>query len=512
MLFNSFEFLFAFLPITAIIYFLIGNFGHNRAAIAWLVSASLFFYGWWNPAYLGLILASIFFNYGVGLALSYRSKSSSLRLKLVLSAGVIINLAALGYFKYAGFFIENYNTYAGTTYNVDKIILPLAISFFTFQQIAFLVDSYRGETKEYNFLHYVLFVTFFPQLIAGPIVHHKEMLPQFAAKRTYRLSYDKLAAGLSILFIGLFKKIVIADGIAIYSDPVFYAADAGEAIWFLEAWAGALGYTVQLYFDFSGYVDMAIGSALIFGIVLPINFDSPYKSRNIIEFWRRWHITLSRFLRDYLYIPLGGNRHGNLRRYINMMITMILGGLWHGASWTFIFWGALHGSYLVIANAWGALKKRTILSRVPGNRITAFSGWGITFVAVVIGWVFFRAETFSGALSITGSMFGQGMASIPDSFSGRIGGLEAMLINHGAQFDGKMIVDLKQWIRGMPLIILGILIATLMPNTNQLFSDSKGKPLLRWYPNAAWLLFTFFLFAIALLNLFKVSPFLYFNF
>jgi D-alanyl-lipoteichoic acid acyltransferase DltB (MBOAT superfamily) len=512
MIFNSYEFLFVFLPITAIIYFLIGSFGHHRAAIAWLVSASLFFYSWWNPAYLGLLLVSIFFNYGMGLALGYWSDSLPRRSKLILTVGVLVNLSVLAYFKYANFFVDNFNVLASTNYNINNIILPLALSFFTFQQIAFLVDSYQGQTKEYNFLHYTLFVTFFPQLIAGPIVHHKEMLPQFAAEKTFRFAYSNLAIGLSILFIGLFKKVVIADGLAIYSNPIFQAVDAGETVWFLEAWGGVLAYTMQLYFDFSGYVDMAVGVARIFGIVLPINFYSPYKSRNIIEFWRRWHITLSRFLRDYLYIPLGGSRLGNFRRYLNLMITMILGGLWHGASWTFVFWGILHGAYLIVAHIWGALKQRTVLSHIPGNCVTTFISWFITFLAVVVGWVFFRSETFGGAISIIEAMFGKGFSSLPDKISGRIGGLEVFLLNNEFQFDGKMIIDLSLWLRGTPLIILSIATATLLPNTSQLFSGGEGEGLLHWRASGIWLLFSFSLFAIALLNLFKISPFLYFNF
>jgi D-alanyl-lipoteichoic acid acyltransferase DltB (MBOAT superfamily) len=279
---------------------MIGARGHHRVAISWLVAASLFFYGWWNPAYLGLILGSMLFNYAVGVTLL--NNNSALK-KGTLVFGISINLALLAYFKYANFFVDNINLALDTTYHLEHIFLPLAISFFTFQQVAYLVDAYKGETREHNFLHYCLFVTFFPQLIAGPIVHHKEMLPQFAKANTYILNHKNLAIGLTIFILGLFKKVVFADSIAGYATPVFDAAEVGVILTVAEAWMGALAYTMQLYFDFSGYSDMAIGLGYMFGIKLPLNFNSPYQSLNIIDFWRRWHMTLSRFLRDYLYIP-----------------------------------------------------------------------------------------------------------------------------------------------------------------------------------------------------------------
>jgi|SaaInlStandDraft_6_1057023.scaffolds.fasta_scaffold27026_2 alginate O-acetyltransferase complex protein AlgI len=330
MLFNSYIFIFLFLPIVLLGFHLIGKQGHHRVAIAWLVGVSLFFYGWWNPAYLGLMLVSILFNYGVGVSLGRTPRKLSK--KPVLIFGVVVNLALLGYFKYANFFVDSLNSITGTNIVLLQVILPLAISFFTFQQIAYLIDAWRGETKEYNFLHYCLFVTFFPQLIAGPIVHHKEMLPQFAKDVVYKLRSKHIAIGLTVFSIGLFKKVVLADGVSVYATPMFDAAEAGVLLTFFEAWGGALAYSFQLYFDFSGYSDMAIGLARMFGIRLPLNFNSPYKATSIIDFWRRWHITLSRFLRDYLYIPLGGSRcRGEPRRFINVMVTMVLGGLWHGA-------------------------------------------------------------------------------------------------------------------------------------------------------------------------------------
>jgi len=404
MLFNSYEFIFFFLPTVLFVFFAIGKRGHFSTAMAWLVVASLFFYAWWNPAYLGLILTSILFNYAIGKALSQHVQQPHI-MRIILCLGISINLGILGYYKYANFFIDTTNQIFHTHMDVGSVLLPLAISFFTFQQIAYLIDASRGEVKEYNFLHYCLFVTFFPQLIAGPIVHHKEMMPQFAKRSIYSMKYSNLAIGLSIFSIGLFKKVILADGIATYASPVFNSAAAGVAPSFADAWVGALAYTLQLYFDFSGYCDMAIGISRMFGIRLPLNFHSPYKANNIIDFWRRWHMTLSRFLRDYLYFPLGGNRKGTTRRYINLMITMVLGGLWHGAGWTFILWGALHGFFLMVNHAWHGVRRAfqhdLSKSSCTGRLISRL----ITFLAVVIAWVFFRAEDLASAVLIIQSMF-----------------------------------------------------------------------------------------------------------
>ena len=301
----------------------------------------------------------------------------------------------LGYYKYFNFAVDQFNWLLGTDYHIGKILLPLAISFFTFQQIAYLVDSYRAEIEEHSFMHYCLFVTFFPQLIAGPIVHHKEMLPQFAKPETFRFSAFHVAVGLTLFSVGLFKKVVLAAGVAVYATPFFNAVDAGQPLTGFEAWLGALSYTLQLYFDFSGYSDMALGLARLFGIRLPENFNSPYKATSIVDFWRRWHITLSRFLRDYLYIPLGGNRKGPKRRYVNLFLTMLLGGMWHGAGWNFMIWGALHGTYLVINHAWSTARSQWIAAPI-GRAETVFY-WLVTMLAVIVSWVYFRAETLAGA-------------------------------------------------------------------------------------------------------------------
>ncbi len=334
MLFNSSIFIFAFLPITFFIYFYLNKKRLTEASKAFLVFASLFFYSWWNIAYLPIILISMLFNYVIGVSLSKNNEHTKISKKSLLTFGIIANVALLGYFKYADFLIENINLATNGHIPLLHLALPLAISFFTFQQIAYLVDSYRGETKEYDFLNYANFVTFFPQLIAGPIVHHAEMMPQFAKTKNKVKNYNNIALGLFIFSIRLFKKVVIADSFAVWATAGF---DTAATLNLFEAWATSLSYTFQLYFDFSGYTDMAIGAALLFNIKLPINFNSPYKATSIQDFWRRWHITLSRFLRDYVYIPLGGNRKSNFRTYTNLMGTFIIGGIWHGAGWTFVF-------------------------------------------------------------------------------------------------------------------------------------------------------------------------------
>ena len=314
MLFNSYPFIFIFLPLVTFIFFQISRYS-NIFASAWLVSASLFFYGWWNPNYLILLLSSIIVNYSLGVWLIrvLRNSGKCTKSKSILIIGLVFDLSLLGYYKYTNFFINNLNVLTGLDWKVNNIILPLGISFFTFTQIAFLVDAYRGEVKGYNFIHYLLFITYFPHLIAGPIIHHKEMIPQFENSTTYKFNNQNLAVGLTVFFMGLFKKTVLADGIAPHAVVVYSIADSGQILTFLEAWLGGFCYAFQLYFDFSGYSDMAIGSSLMLGIRLPLNFHSPYKAVNIFEFWRRWHMTLSRFLREYIYTPLshGKKNHGN---------------------------------------------------------------------------------------------------------------------------------------------------------------------------------------------------------
>jgi D-alanyl-lipoteichoic acid acyltransferase DltB (MBOAT superfamily) len=417
MLFNSTEFIFAFVPVTVIIFFLLTRNWTARAGIAWLSLASLFFYGWWDIRYIPLLCASIVANFLVSRWILHSRLLSARFPRGFLVVGLAMNLMLLGFFKYTNFFISNLNETTGLGLFNPQIVLPLGISFFTFTQIAYLVDVSRGEAKEYNFLNYVLFVTFFPHLIAGPIIHHKEMMPQFANPGVGWVSSAVFSSGLVFFLIGLAKKTVLADSLSAFARPVFEGAAAGVEVTLFEAWTGLLAYTFQIYFDFSGYSDMAVGGALLFGIKLPLNFNSPYKAESIIEFWRRWHMTLSRFLRDYIYVPLGGNRKGRVRRYVNLLLTMLLGGLWHGAGWTYVIWGALHGCYLLVNHAWHAiLSERGYDSRSQRSRLFHLASLLLTFLAVSIAWVFFRSDNVATALVILKGMIGLNGIVLPSQF------------------------------------------------------------------------------------------------
>jgi alginate O-acetyltransferase complex protein AlgI len=394
MLFNSCQFIFLFLPIVLAGYFVLGRLG-NLAPVIWLALASLVFYAASNWQFVPLLLASVAFNYLIGWLLIARQLRPVSHFA-VLTIGVAGDLLVLGFFKYAGFVAANLNALFSTGLAVD-ILLPVGISFYTFTQIAFLVDAYRGNVARYALPHYALFVTYFPHLIAGPILHHKDMIPQFEDAKARRPDAHLILCGLIIFAIGLFKKTCLADGI----QPLVALAFGADTPSFDRAWIGALAYTFQLYFDFSGYSDMAIGISLMFGIFLPLNFNSPYKAVSIIDFWRRWHMTLSQFLRDYLYIPLGGSRRGKTLRYVNLMVTMALGGLWHGAAWTFVAWGVLHGLYLCINHAWNNFGP-AVAPRF--RRLTDGSAFILTFLSVVVAWVLFRADSLPAALDVLSRM------------------------------------------------------------------------------------------------------------
>lgn len=519
MIFSTFEFIFLFLPLAVIGYYLAGR-RSNEVAIVWLVACSLFFYSWWDVRYLPLILGSMTFNFIVGKALSENRLMRNIRSRTILIFGISANLLLLGIFKYLDFFLSNINFATGTQLELVGLVLPLAISFFTFQQIAYLVDSYRGEAKEYSFSHYALFVTFFPQLIAGPIVHHKEMLPQFSKSCPQRRRTTNLVTGITVFLIGWFKKSVIADGIAPYSNIIFEAALTGNPVSFFDAWGGALAYTFQLYFDFSGYADMAIGAALCFNIRLPINFYSPYKALSIVDFWRRWHITLSRFLRDYIYIPLGGNRRGKVRRYSNLLITMLLGGIWHGAGWTFIFWGVLHGTYLVINSGWSSLvEKSDKLQAVVKTFAYKITAWLLTFLCVVIGWVYFRAESFDAANNILLGMSGVHGVIVPESFARAIPSLYSLGDYFGVEFKSGIGAD---FVMNYLWVACGLFISLVMPNTQQLlrlrwinhkpFEASSWSLSILWRPSLVWAMVMSIVATFATLSLTQVSEFLYFQF
>jgi D-alanyl-lipoteichoic acid acyltransferase DltB (MBOAT superfamily) len=522
MLFNSYIFIFAFLPITLFFYYLLTEYKQYRFAIAWLTIASLFFYGWWNPKFLILLLTSIIINYAIGFTL-WRRAQNKLSTKIPLMVGVGINLALIAYYKYAFFLITNLNYFAGVQVNADQIILPLAISFFTFQQIGFLIDASRGEVKEYRFIDYCLFISFFPQLIAGPIVQHKQLIPQFEQNALSPVKSENISIGLTIFFIGLFKKIALADSVSVYANVVFNALGQGVELSFWEAWAGALAYSLQLYFDFSGYSDMAVGVGYLFGIKLPINFNSPYKAVNIIEFWRRWHITLSTFLRDYLYISLGGNRKGNIKRYSNLFITMLLGGLWHGANWTFVLWGALHGSYLIINHFWRWLCGANPFFAIFRGKWFKPISHIITMIAIITAWVPFRAQTVTQAGNMLNSMFSINAITMPNRLKERFIWLNDITANLGIQYKGLFPNNLVDWRMGIALILILLLIAMGMPNTNQFmhkyfpyngtdnFKAVKNNILL-WQPSVtwAWGMALFILVTIMLIS--EKSEFLYFQF
>jgi len=470
MLFNSPEFVFLFLPTAVIVYFLLNRMRLLYAGMVWLTLASFFFYAFWSPQYLILILGSIFVNYTIGTALA-REKKEILRIpvskKVLFIGGIILNLGFLGYYKYTDFLITNANLLFGASFELQHIVLPLAISFFTFQQVAYLVDSYRGETREYDFVNYCLFVTFFPQLIAGPIVHHGEMMPQFAALRTKVFNAENLARGLFIFSIGLFKKAVVADLFAVWANNGY---DNPVALTLLNAWVVSLSYTLQLYFDFSGYTDMAMGGALMCNIRLPLNFNSPYKALSIQDFWRRWHMTLSRWLRDYLYIPLGGNRKGPGRTYLNLFLTFLLGGLWHGAGWTFVIWGALHGLATALHKFW----------QDAGYRMPRLLGWLCTFLFVHIAWVFFRAPDLPKA----GYML-KGLVGLNG-------------ITHGAQ-------EIYGSLPGtVALLTVFLVIAVRSPNSMEWAS--------RFRITTRWAIAGGLIAGTAILGMGRVTEFLYFNF
>jgi alginate O-acetyltransferase complex protein AlgI len=501
MLFTQFEFLFLFLPLTFAGYFLIAHLvDAPTARQSWLAAASLVFYSYWDVRFVPIIIISILFNYGMGLLIARQSNGKARG--WVLAAAVSVNLLALGFFKYTNFVLRILGAFTATKYPSLAIVLPLGISFFTFTQIAYLADVYGGYPNERSFAKYALFVTYFPHLIAGPILHHREMMPQFGSKDSRTISAEKIAMGLTILAIGLFKKSVVADGFALIANPVFQAATQGH-LHILDAWAGALAYSLQIYFDFSGYSDMAIGLSLLFGIRLPFNFDAPYKSKSIVEFWRRWHISLSRFLRDYLYIPLGGNRHGEARRNINLAATMILGGLWHGAGFTFIIWGALHGLFLVINHRWSLVtQKQPTLSKIAKAWWYPFAALCLTQIAVVFAWIFFRADNFGAAVRVLQAMTG---------FADQNRVSPARLVD---TYGGAMIA-------------IGYIACLILPNVNAMFARwnvgletyTNERPWsilnLNWRPSVTWAVATSVgLFVAVLINVVAgdSSQFLYFQF
>lgn len=524
MLFNSPVYLFLFLPCTAAIYFLLNRFRFIPAATAWLVLASLFFYRYWNASYLLILITSILINFSLGTMLRQTGKKdrSTRRYRVthqaVLFSGVVFNLALLGYYKYADFFLENANRLLHTSLPLPHLALPLAISFFTFQQIAYLVDCSKKDAEEYDFLNYCLFVSFFPQLIAGPIVHHQEMMPQFRRLRNRVFSFPNAAPGLFFFSLGFFKKVWIADQFSAWAGKGFATE---TALTLFDAWGTSLSYTFQLYFDFSGYTDMAIGSALFFNIVLPVNFNSPYQATSIQDFWRRWHMTLSRWLRDYLYIPLGGNRKGELRTSLYLLITFLLAGLWHGAGWTFVVWGGLHGAALIIHRFW---KKNRL-------RMPAVFGWLLTFLFVNAAWVIFRATSLQQGLQVLKGMVGMNGVTTEAGVQKLFHQIE-FIQPYLAKTSGTLVLPGQMYW----FLLFFALVLFLLPNSCQTGGMlkkekreyiSSGKTgllrqaaikatdfLLSFRPNCYRAVLSGILFSMALYRLLRVEPteFLYFNF
>ncbi len=517
MLFNSYEFIFLLLPIALLgDRLLVGNYRHR---VNWLLACSLFFYAWWNPIYLPLLLSTIGFNYVIG------EKLRSRPTKPLLWFAIGANLCLIGYYKYAGFFVENIANLTGGESSFIDVALPLAISFFTFQQIAYLADCYSGKSQPYGFGEYGLFVSFFPQLIAGPIVHHAEIMPQL--RSTTRGTAADMSVGVTIFALGLFKKAVLADGVAPHANALFDHPDAWQSATLLHAWIGVLAYGFQIYFDFSGYSDMAIGAARLFGIKLPLNFFSPYRAETISDFWRRWHITLSRFLRDYLYIPLGGNRYGVAVRYRNLLITMLLGGLWHGAGWTFVLWGLLHGMYLVIQQGWSqATSSFGAWKRVLVYR---FAACLVTYIAVHFAWAYFRASSLESANRIVSAMAGRNGISVPDAIATRFGVMGTTLVDYGIKLDSS---SGTQFVLALAWIVALAAIVWLLPTTQDFLhrfepaweysqpAQAKGLPdvgfgaplRLRWRPTAVWSVVLGVIAGAGILSLAEVSEFLYFQF
>jgi len=484
MVFNSFAFLLLFFPLTLAGFYLLGRRKQSWAAL-WIILASLVFYCLWDYRALPLLLASIAGNYYAGQRII--AADGQLGRKRWLIAALAFNLLFLGFFKYVNFFIGSINSLLDHQIQALAIIVPIGISFFTFTQISLLVDAYYQKITRLDALQYLLFVSYFPYIVAGPVLHHQEMMAQFHDKNRYALDGNNLASGLALFVLGLAKKLLLADNLVPLIDAVF--ADSQPQL--LQAWLGMLAYSFQLYFDFSGYSDMAIGVSRCLGFNLPLNFNSPYKAASISEFWLRWHISLSRFLRNYLYIPLGGNRHGQLSRYRNLLLTMLLGGLWHGANWTFVVWGGLHGLYLCIQHGWQFWRGKRARAEHP---LVAGATRVLTLLAILVAWCFFRAPDLASALEI---------------LAGLIGANGVSLVN-----------EVSPW--GYAMLASAMAIAFLSPNTNEIVLSldrfyQQGLPAfslfrLRWAATVPWGLWTGLLLALCLLSMERTNDFIYAQF
>ena len=496
MLFNSQIFVLLFFPVVFLGYYGFHKCDAHKVAKGWLLLASLVFYAYQHASYLILLTGSIAVNYLIYLFFKRTEKDDQkIRLrKMILSAGIIGNLATIFYFKYYNFFINNVNSLFHTSLHTKKILLPLGISFFTFQQISFLIDTYRGECGEYDLLDYSLFVSFFPQLVAGPIVLHKDLIPQFSQKERFKIQEDRLIVGLRYFVIGLAKKLLIADRFGRIADAGYAAPSGWDSV------SGALiilSYTLQIYYDFSGYSDMAIGLGKILGFDIPMNFDSPYKAASIAEFWKHWHMTMTRFFTQYVYIPLGGSRKGRFRTCLNVMIVFTLSGLWHGAAWTFVFWGMLHG----VAQVFHRMFKEKI------ERLPRVIRGTVTFVFVNIAWVFFRAEGFRQAKDILKGLVFGGFQGVKD---GRVAGLLTQFCGDSLNLLLVNMPGAETWLTPVTVIcaLLAIFCIVLYTFLGKSSHEIAKDLTVRKGSGICWGI----LFAITVLSLMKVSTFLYFNF
>jgi alginate O-acetyltransferase complex protein AlgI len=543
MLFNSYEFIFAFLPVTAICFYILGIFS-TRLALHWLIAASLFFYAWWRPLNVLIIAPSILINFVLARTLQRLGQNEKWRRasSAILLIGIIFNVVFLGYFKYKNFFAGAINDAFGTNFILTQVILPLGISFITFQKIAFLIDVHAGRIESFTLRDYCLFVLFFPQLIAGPIVHYREVMPQFR-QATCRFDRENVSIGLTLFFLGLFKKAVLADGIAPLVNLIYEHAASGAGISLFPAWAAAVGFTLQIYFDFSGYSDMALGAARLFGIRLPANFDSPLRATSIVDFWLRWHITLTRFLTAYIYNPLVlsltrrrlakgkkavGGRNWTIGGFVYLLmfptvLTMFISGLWHGAGYLFVLWGLLHGIYLTINHGWRVMKPKLVGTWVAPMGLSRLAAFLLTFVSVAIAMVLFRSPTMSSAINVLKGLIGLNGIALPATLYAQLSPLSGLLRRVGVVSEG--------WLSGQDFIMMSIWIASLMfiallcPNTFQILSKYQPalgiKPnttkspvtqIVAWNASLAWAIVTVAIVVIAILHLAGPSEFLYWQF
>ena len=512
MLFSSWNFMVYFLPVTLAVFYLIPARCHVLRKL-WLIGASLFFYGYWKVDYIPLLLFSILANYAVAEGI-IRSATAA---RAILITGVSLNLLLLGYFKYTNFAVHFLSHIVQRDLGHFDIVLPLAISFFTFTQISYLVDVYRDRSAHYSFLDYTLFVVLFPHLIAGPIVRHWEIIPQFI-NRDLKASKENFGVGLTLFLFGLFKK-YIADSAALYADYVYDGALNNSPLSTFDAWIGTTAFALQIYFDFSSYSDMAIGLARMFGVKFPCNFDSPYRATSIIVFWERWHRTLTRFLREYVYFSLGGNRKGHLRQVLNIMATMLLSGLWHGAGWTYVIWGALHGTFLVINHQWRIFVKQ--MKWTLDHWTYRVASLLLTFFMVSFAWALFRATNIHVAATMLTNLLALHGPSLPDQLFAHSSFRDKFLTSLGVHFINTQGLQIKHYENAFGTISLLLFICWALPNTQQLLSryDPVLEPVTRqpWFHLKLniWLGLVFgFLAYLILRNSYvsEPSPFIYFNF